>query len=217
MPPEPEEPAGSSAPAQSEETDEPESPEPFGMLDDRPLPTRYDVDECVAIPVDPTTLYVYWEARVATLESLRARHPGGALSLRVVAVEPTWDGPRSTTRDVGIDASLGDHFVRDLPAGCVVRVALGWRSGEQFDSIAHSPALETPPGAPSPIVADVLVRWTPKGATRLAPGDPDAAAIERALGRVRREAAMARQSGLGARGDGGSSEQWASAPRTSTS
>ena len=204
--------AGSSETAQTPSKPGDAPREPFGMLDDTPLPTRYDVDECVAIPVDPTTLYVYWEARSATLDHLRASHAGGALSLRIVAVEPTWDGPRSSTRDVGVDASLGDWFVRDLPSGCVVRAAIGWKSGQEFAPIAHSPALETPAGAPSPIVADVLVRWTPKGTTRLAPGDPDAAAIERALGRVRREAARARQAGPGARGNGGSSEQWASAP-----
>jgi hypothetical protein len=207
--------AGSSAPAQSTAVVDEAPREPFGMLDDTPLPTRYDVDECVAIPVDPTTLYVYWESRAATLDHLRASQPAGAagaLCLRIVAVEPTWDGPRSTTRDVPVDATLGDWFARDLPLGCVVRAAIGWKSGLEFAPIAHSPALETPPGAPSPIVADVLVRWTPKGTTRLAPGDPDSAAIERALGRVRREAARARQAGLGARGNGGSSEQWATAP-----
>jgi hypothetical protein len=209
LPPEPEElteAAGSSAPAVAAIADA-APPEPFGMLDDTPLPTRYDVDECVAIPVDPTTLYVYWEARASTLDHLRASQPGGALCLRIVAVEPTWDGPRSTTRDVGVDAALGDWFARDLPPGCVVRAAIGWKSGHEFAPIAHSPALETPPGAPSPIVADVLVRWTPKGTTRLAPGDPDSAAIERALGRVRLEVARARVGRLG-----GSSEIWATPP-----
>jgi hypothetical protein len=209
LPPEPDEaaePAGSSAAAQAEDEEDAAPREPFGMLDDTPLPTRYDVDECVAIPVDPATLYVYWETRTSTLDTLRASHPHGGLTLRIVAVEPTWDGPRSTTRDVGVEASLGEWFARDLPRGSILRAALGWKSGEQFAPIAHSPALESPPGAPSPIVADVLVRWTPKGTTQLAPGDADAAAIERALGRVRREAARA---AVGKRGYGGSSELWA--------
>jgi hypothetical protein len=186
--------------------------EPFGMLDDTPLPRRYDVDECVAIPVDPTTLYVYWEARESTLANVRRGAPGGSLALRIVVIVPTWDGPRSRTQDVAIDSSLGDWFVRDLPSGCVVRAAIGWKHGDAFDSIAHSPSLETPPGSPSPLVADVLVRWTPAGAVRVQPGDPDAAAIERALGRVRREAARARQSGMSAGSALGSSERWANAP-----
>jgi len=183
-------------------------PEPMHMLDDAPLPPHYDVDECVAIPVDPRTLYVYWEVRGATLAEVRATHPGGALSLRLVVVVPTWDGPRSSVRDYDVTLPLGDFFARDLPPGAVVRVALGWNSGGAFAAIAHSPALETPADGPSPLVADVLVRWTPRGAVPVQPGDRDAAAIERALGLVRREETLAR---LGARnGNGflGSSERW---------
>jgi hypothetical protein len=185
--------------------------EPSGMLDDAPLPPRYDVDECVAIPVDPRTLYVYWEARESTLAYLRAARGGGSLVLRLIVVEPTWDGPRSSTRDHEVGSSVGDQFVRDLPGGCVVRAAIGWKHGEAFVPIAHSPALETPPGAPSPLLADVLVRWTPQGAAPLAPDDGDAVAIRRALGRARREAAVAHRAALGGGAVGalGSSQQWA--------
>ncbi|MCL2449636.1 MAG: tetratricopeptide repeat protein, partial [Polyangiaceae bacterium] len=42
--------------------------EPAHMLDDAPLPPRYDVDECVAIPVDPSTIYAYWEVRDRTVD-----------------------------------------------------------------------------------------------------------------------------------------------------
>jgi hypothetical protein len=174
-------------PAKDGESVEPE--EPTHMLDDSPLPPRYDVDECVAIPVDPRTLYIYWEVRERTLEYMRAARAPGTIALRVVVIVPTWDGPRSSTRDFDVHQTLGDHFEHDLPAGCVVRVAIGYRHGDTFVAIAHSPALDTPPGAPSPILADVLVRWTPQGTLRVSPDDADAASIERALGRVRREAA----------------------------
>ncbi len=166
------------------------SAEPSHMLDDAPLPTRYDVDECVAIPVDPRTLYVYWEVRDRTLEYVRAARPGGTIALRIVVIVPTWDGPRSTVRDHDVHATLGDYFAGDLPAGCVVRVAIGYRHGDAFVAIAHSPALDTPPGAPSPLVADVLVRWTPQGTIRVSHTDGDAAAIDRALQSVRRQAAV---------------------------
>lgn len=211
-PEEPEEAAGPAASASDGDAPEEQGPrEPFGMLDDTPLPPRYDVDECVAIPVDPTTLYVYWEARTETLEQARAQHPGGSLVLRILAVTPTWDGPQTATRDHAVSASVGDWFVRDLPPGCVVRAAIGWKSGEHFASLAHSPALETPPGSPSPLVADVLVRWTPAGAFPIRPTDPEAVAIQRALGRVRREAARARQAGRDDSDRAGASERWASA------
>jgi len=215
LPPEGDEPAplaGSSSDDEAAPVDVAAPREPFGMLEDTPLPPRYDVDECVAIPVDPTTLYVYWEARSASLELVRRERPQGSFVLRIVAVTPTWDGPRTATQDHPVEASLGDWFVRELPAGCVVRAAVGWKSADGFQSIAHSPALETPPGAPSPLVADVLVRWTPAGVTRLSPDDPDATSIHRALGRVRREAALARQAGRDADSSGGASERWASAP-----
>ena len=172
-------------------------PEPAHMLDDAPLPTRYDVDECVAIPIDPRTLYVYWEVRERTLDYVRAERPGGTLALRVVVVVPTWDGPRSSVRDHDVHATLGDYVVHDLPAGCVVRAAIGYRHGDAFVSIAHSPALDTPPDGPSPLVADVLVRWTPQGAVRVSSGDPDGASIERALDRVRRDRGVASLTGWG--------------------
>jgi hypothetical protein len=183
------------------ETTPPPPSEPDHMLDDSPLPPRYDVDECVAIPVDPTTMYVYWEARDRTLDYVRASRPGGTIALRVVVVVPTWDGPRSDVRTHDVHAPLGEYFLRDLPAGSVVRVAIGYRVGDAFVAITHSPALETPPGGPSALVGEALVRWTPAGALRVSVGDPDIGAIERALGRVRRDVAAATV-GVASWGDG---------------
>ena len=41
------------------------------------LPARYDVDEVVAIAVDPSTFYVYWEVRATTFAHMAAEAPGG--------------------------------------------------------------------------------------------------------------------------------------------
>jgi hypothetical protein len=190
--------------------------EPAHVLDDAPLPPRYDVDECVAIPVDPKTLYVYWEVRERTLEYVRTTRPEGVIGLRIVVVVPTWDGPRSSVRDHDALAPVGDLFVRELPPGCIVRAAIGWKYGDAFLPIAHSPALESPPDGPSPLVADVLVRWTPQGTSPVMRGDKDAAAIDRALGRVRREAAEAWRGRevVPVDGPSGSSEKWVNAPRS---
>ncbi len=223
LPPEKDEEEAGSALAEEEGEAEPvsavapapapaEPSEPTHMLDDSPLPTRYDVDECVAIPVDPTTLYVYWELRDLTLEYVRVTRPGGTLVLRALVIVPGWDGPRSSARDHDVDATLGDFFVRDLPAGSVVRVAIGYRLGDAFVPIAHSPALETPPGAPSPLVSDSLVRWTPHGLVAVARTDGDAPAIERAVIQVRREAAVAARELRMNQPPLGSSELWAVAP-----
>jgi hypothetical protein len=215
LPPEEEEENGiAPAASLSDQKAPPAGPtEPTHLLDDAPLPTRYDVDECVAIPVDPRTLYVYWEVRERTLDYIRASRPGGTIALRTVVIVPTWDGPRSSVRDHDVHATFGDYFAGDLPAGCVVRVAIGYRHGDTFVPIAHSPALDTPVGAPSPLVADILVRWTPQGSVRVLPGDGDAASIERALQRVRRKSAVdvgrsladARQASFG------SSDRWTGA------
>jgi hypothetical protein len=189
--------------------------EPSHMLDDAPLPPRYDVDECVAISVDPTTLYVYWEVRALTLDYVRATRPGGVVALRIVVIVPTWDGPRSNARDHDVHQMLGDFFVRDLPAGCVVRAAIGYRVGDVFVPIAHSAALETPPGSPSLLVSESLVRWTTDGALPIARNERsenEVPAIERAVGRVRSEAALAERQRTFDQPALGSSERWAVAP-----
>jgi hypothetical protein len=155
-----------------------------GFLDDAPLPVRYDVDECVAIAVDPVTLYVYWEVRRATFEHIRRLRPEGTLSLRLLIITPSWDGPRSVARDFEVDSTIANRTVRDLPAGAIVRAGVGWRTGDAFLPIAHSPALETPPGARCPVVAESFVRWTPQGAQPVTARDADFASIGRALERL---------------------------------
>jgi Domain of unknown function (DUF4912)/Tetratricopeptide repeat len=59
-------------------------------LEEPPLPQRYEVDEVVAIAVDPRTVYVYWEVRATTLAHARAAHPGGSLCLRIASVTASW-------------------------------------------------------------------------------------------------------------------------------
>jgi hypothetical protein len=150
---------------------------------DTEAPSAYEtVDECVAIPLDRETLFVRWDTREVTVASMRAARSEGRLAVRVVAIRPTWDGPESSVRDVDVDAARGDAFVGDLPMGSVMRAALGWRDGDAFVPIAHSPSLEAS--------ADALVRWTPAGAVPLAPLDPDARSIAQTVERAR-EAARA--------------------------
>jgi hypothetical protein len=72
--------------------------------------------------------------------------------------------------------------VRDVPMGAIVRAAIGRRTGDVFLPIAHSPALETPPGQPFPTWATALVRWSPEGIFPVSMEDADAEALARALG-----------------------------------
>jgi len=171
--------------------------EPAAFIHDDPLPMRYDVDECVAIAVDPTSLYVYWEVRESTLAHVRSQRRDGTLCLRLLVITPSWDGPRSTIRDFDVDGHVANRIVRDLPAGAVVRAAIGWRTGEIFLSLAHAPPLETPPGTECPVAADEFVRWTPRGMTPVTERDSDYPSITRALGQL----APRRDSGYGLASD----------------
>jgi hypothetical protein len=105
-------------------------------------PTPEDDDECVAIPVDRQTLSVRWRVTERTRGHLERAHPGGSLVLRALVISPTWDGPVSAVRDMDARGDRGDTVLRGLPAGAVVRTAVGWRVGEELRAIAHSPALE---------------------------------------------------------------------------
>jgi hypothetical protein len=163
--------------------------EPAYMLDDSPLPPRYDVDECVAMSVDPRTVYVYWEVRDATLaESV----PDGVLAVRLVVIIPTWEGPQCSVLDREVGQPFGELFERDLPPGCVVRAAIGWKTGGAFSSIAHALAVETPPGRPSPLLADAIVLSKPGGEVSAQPLDGVPAPLERLLAFARQRDTLRR-------------------------
>ncbi len=155
------------------------------VIHDAPLPEKYDVDECVALPVDPRTLYVYWEVREETRSYFERIRPGGTLTLRVLVIQPGWDGPDSSTRDIEVYSNLGDYFLRDLPESAVTRVAIGWKRDEAFLPVAHSPLLEQASDSPSDKSATELVRWTLRGTFPVSEEDSDAQTIQHAI--VRRE------------------------------
>jgi hypothetical protein len=143
------------------------------MLDDAPFPARYDVDECVAMAVDPTTIYVYWETRKESIGRAQRVLKGEAKStLRVLVVEPSDKGPHVHTRDFDVvDLEYGEWFVRDLPAGSIVRAAVGVKSGDRFLPIAHTLDVEAPWASPSKTVARDRVIWSEEGTRPKTGGD----------------------------------------------
>ena len=153
------------------------------MLDSEGLPERYDVDECVTMSVDPTTAFVYWEVRADTLARLQERQGEGRLFLRVLIIVPTWDGPRTATRDIDVrGAALGDWFVRELPKEAIVRAAIGWLLPDGvFVSAAHSFPAEPAPADRSPFIAELLSRWTPQGTVPAGTLDAEARLVARAV------------------------------------
>ena len=152
MPPEREEDEAESTSSWMEPTEEggsKEPAEPASMLDAGPLPDHYGIDECVTMSVDPETAYVYWEVTPETLESMR-KQGEGSLALRVLVIVPTWDGPRTATRDIHVHSAYGDWFVRELPKDAIVRAAIGWLlPGGVFVSASHSFPAEP---APTPML-----------------------------------------------------------------
>jgi hypothetical protein len=126
---------------------------------DPPLPGRYEVDEIVAIAVDPRTLYFYWEVRATALAHARAAHPDGFLCVRVAAVTATWEGPSVDTRDIRVDALYGDRFLRDIQPGSNLRVSLGWCSAEGFAPFAVGSEVTAPRAVPVETVAHDVARW----------------------------------------------------------
>ncbi len=123
-----------------------------------PLPDRYEVDEIVAISVDPRTVYLYWEVRATTLARARARRPDGALAVRVVSVVATWEGPVVDTRDLRVDALYGDRFLNNVQPGSNVRVSIGWLDGG-FEPFAVGSEVTTPRAVPVESVAQEVARW----------------------------------------------------------
>ncbi|WP_170319670.1 DUF4912 domain-containing protein [Polyangium spumosum] len=134
-------------------------------IDELPLPERYDVDEVVAIAVDPATIYLYWEVRPVSLARARARHAGGALVVRMVQVTPSWDGPILEQRDLHIDALFGDAYLRNLRPGSNVRVSIGWLAHGAFEPFAIGAEVMTSRSEPTTSVSLRVARWSPERST----------------------------------------------------
>lgn len=169
-------------PPSPRDTDE----EPAPMLDDEPLPPHYEVDELVALPVDPQTLYLYWELCERSFVEAKAR---GALLLRIASIVPSWEGPRVEIRDIEVQAKVGDYFVRDLPPGAILRAALGYRAAGEFQPIAIGAEVEAPTSRKSLLAATDLALYTrDEGALPIeSPTTPKARAYARAALRYRQK------------------------------
>ncbi|MFO0742789.1 MAG: tetratricopeptide repeat protein [Labilithrix sp.] len=119
-------------------------------MDDR------ETDRCIALGS-----YVWWQLSAASQKLADESF----FFLRVVTIEPTWDGPRISSRDIAADPSAGELLLGQLPARAVVRIAIGFMPEGEFVPVAHSPALELGPGS-------TVTQWTADAATPNVVGDP---------------------------------------------
>ena len=125
---------------------------------------------CIALPVQ-NGWFVSWHVSL-----LHAKD----LVVRVVIVRPGWDGPTREARDVPVRQESGELLLREIPAGVVVRVAVGTLDEDTFIPLVHSPAYErTTRGRRG------LVTWTTGGPVPVVLADPRHAAVARALDAAR--------------------------------
>ena len=151
-------------------------------LDDEDLPERYDVDEVVAIAVDPRTLYVYWEVRPTTLARARAAHADGSLALRLGSVSASWSGPVNETHDVRVDELHGDRYLRDVTPGAHLRVSIGWLAGDVFEPFAVGMEVTAPRVLPAENVAHAFGAWSPSPVAPFTRALPELLALSEARG-----------------------------------
>jgi hypothetical protein len=128
------------------------------FLNDAPLPSRYEVDECVAMPVDPSTLFVYWEVRDQTIDAFSG---GGGVQifLHVTSITPSWFGPSTNHKRIAVNARVGEYVLRDIAPDAVVRVGIfldvnAPDGSTRSIAVAQSPLLALAPAE----VAEVLPR-----------------------------------------------------------
>ncbi len=144
-----------------------------------------ELDECIAIPLEPDAaggrMYVRWSISWSTVGRLLGAMPGGRFVVRAHVVTPSWDAPETETRDLIIDPDEEQVTLVGLAEPSVVRVAVGWLDGPRFVPLAHSPALEVVPNRGLGI-------WTTKGIVPVNIGDPRSASIARAVDASRRAA-----------------------------
>lgn len=97
-----------------------------------------------ALPVDPTTIVVFWEL-----------DRGARYTLCIVSMTLAERGISRTEHYIDDLAREGDWFVRDLPAGATHHVALGARRDGAFIPLVHAPPISTARGSQSPLTATV--------------------------------------------------------------
>lgn len=133
-----------------------EPPEPEGMLDRSPPPPAYGVCEARTLPVDPTTVVVFWEMTSDALtEAAHTIGPDASRSLYLVSIVQQPTGSQRIERFIDGIPQTGDYFVTGLPAGAIHHAAVGLHKGERFVPVALATPVTTPRGRPSPQVAQV--------------------------------------------------------------
>ena len=133
------------------------APQPdHGQLDDGlgELPWIYGDGRLVALVRDPSTLFVYWDFSPQQIDQAFA----GLGQAR--AVLQLWTGKNGgeLVREQEVHLAARSWYVRELPAGCEVRVEL-WALGEKGARMLRAArAVKLPPSVPSEVLEAFYLR-----------------------------------------------------------
>jgi hypothetical protein len=148
---------------------------PAPVLDDEglgELPWTYGDDLLVALPRDPTTLFLYWDQARSTIDAALAGVPGARVQLWVFARGQGWERVRVV--DVAFEAR--GWYVHDLEPGRAYRAELHVVGSDGQDRTVPGPSVATalPPRGPSPIVEDrfATLPWDVALSKLVGPGVP---------------------------------------------
>lgn len=110
----------------------------------------FEVDEIVALAVDPHTVYLYWEIRPSTFARAKASDAegSGSLVIRVVTVVAS-ESPSPSIRDIAVDALFGELFLHGVPAEANVRVSVGYKGARGATTLAVGAQVTTNAAADS--------------------------------------------------------------------
>jgi hypothetical protein len=156
--------------AQVKQASQKEVKEPDGLLDRHEPPWGYDVDQLRVLPVDPTTLVVFWELRELTVAHAQSSVGlTGELALRIISIRRTPDGAISRNerleRHVG---RVGDWFLHGVEPGATHQVSIGLVGRSGFLAILSAHPVSTARGAPAKTRAVVRARIELPTRTRVA-------------------------------------------------
>jgi hypothetical protein len=126
------------------------------------LPWSYGDDALVALPRDPTTLFLYGDHAPETLRQAWAGLDGGRPQLRVSVRESGGEWANERTIDFALESR--SYYVHDLTPGRVYRAEIHIVGRTGRDEILARPSneIQLPPTGPSPVVDDrfMVLPWS---------------------------------------------------------
>ncbi|MBI5537187.1 MAG: hypothetical protein HY898_30985 [Deltaproteobacteria bacterium] len=134
-------------PLEPDPPDPPAAPAPRARAPEPPARQRQNVaplrppevippEDHIGLRANANAVRISWNLRPRSFAHARASRPDGRLVIRLLSVEPSWDGPRSRADDIPVDALRG-RLDRPVPERTEwLCAAAGWLSSEGFVAFA---------------------------------------------------------------------------------